>query len=159
MPVLFSPIRGIGEPVYVTTTTTSKLGSETVVQCKLLEDKYNYNVIRGIDKRWTLTQLTGPNDKREYVAFIIDRQTHGRNQEVSVTFREKPIDIIKRKRVYDKIDGPHKPPDFFEKIFKGTGLKFKVPDNMFVSEIKDSGEGESVEDLLKKRIRSMGFRV
>ena len=42
MPVLFSPIRGIGEPVYVTTTTTSKLGSETVVQCKLLEDKYNY---------------------------------------------------------------------------------------------------------------------
>ncbi len=56
MPVLFSPIRGIGEPVYVTTTTTSKLGSETVVQCKLLEDKYNYNVIRGIDKRWTLTQ-------------------------------------------------------------------------------------------------------
>ena len=31
MPVLFSPIRGIGEPVYVTTTTTSKLGSETVV--------------------------------------------------------------------------------------------------------------------------------
>ena len=46
----------------------------------------------------------------------------------------------------------------FEKIFKGTGLKFKVPDNLFVSEIKDSGEGESVEDLLK-RIRSMGFRV
>ena len=112
MPVLFSPIRGIGEPVYVTTTTTSKLGSETVVQCKLLEDKYNYNVIRGIDKRWSLTQLTGPNDKREYVAYIIDRQTHGRNQEVTVTLREKPIDIIKRKRVYDKIDGPHKPPDF-----------------------------------------------
>ena len=105
-------LRGIGEPVYVTTTTTSKLGSETVVQCKLLEDKYNYNVIRGIDKRWTLTQLTGPNDKREYVAYIIDRQTHGRNQEVSVTLREKPIDIIKRKRVYDKIDGPHKPPTF-----------------------------------------------
>ena len=52
--------------------------------------------------------------------------------------------------MYDKIDGPHKPPDFFEKIFKGTGLKYKVPDNLFVSEIKDSGEGESVEDLLKK---------
>lgn len=154
MPVLFSPIRGIGEPVYVTTTTTSKLGSETVVQCKLLEDKYNYNVIRGIDKRWTLTQLTGPNDKREYVAYIIDRQTHGRNQEVAVTLREKPIDIIKRKRVYDKIDGPHKPPDFFKKIFKGTGLKFKVPNNMFFSEIKDSGEGESVEDLLKKGLEA-----
>ena len=38
----------------------------------------------------------------------------------------------------------------FRKIFKGTGLKYKVPDNLFVSEIKDSGEGESVEDLLKK---------
>ena len=76
---------------------------------------------------------------------------------MSVTLREKPIDIIKRKRVYDKIDGPINHPTF-EKIFKGTGLKFKVPDNLFVSEIKDSGEGESVEDLLK-RIRSMGFRV
>ena len=129
MPVLFSPIRGIGEPVYVTTTTTSKLGSETVVQCKLLEDKYNLyvgliSVIRGIDKRWTLTQLTGPNDKREYVAYIIDRQTHGRNQEVSVTLRE-PIDIIKRKRVYDKIDGPHKPPDFSKKYSKVLVLNTK----------------------------------
>lgn len=76
MPVLFSPIRGIGEPVYVTTTTTSKLGSETVVQCKLLEDKYNYNVIRGIDKRWTLTQLTGPNDKRENTSLILSIDKH-----------------------------------------------------------------------------------
>lgn len=102
MPVLFSPIRGIGEPVYVTTTTTSKLGSETVVQCKLLEDKYNYNVIRGIDKRWTLTQLTGPNDKREYVAFIIDRQTHGRNQEVSVTFEKSRLILSKERECMTK---------------------------------------------------------
>ena len=71
MPVLFSPIRGIGEPVYVTTTTTSKLGSETVVQCKLLEDKYNYNVIRGIDKRWSLTQLTDLTTKENMLLILL----------------------------------------------------------------------------------------
>lgn len=60
MPVLITPHRGRGIPVHVTTTTTEKLGSETIVKLKILEDKFNYQVIRGIRKRWTLTQLKRP---------------------------------------------------------------------------------------------------
>ncbi|MDK7194616.1 tail tube TT1 domain-containing protein, partial [Lactobacillus gasseri] len=78
-------------------------------------------VIRGVRKRWTLTQLKGPNDHREYVAFIIDRQTHGRLQEVSISLREKPIDIINRHVVHNKISGPYQAQDFLDVIFKGTG--------------------------------------
>ncbi|MEJ7174296.1 phage tail protein [Staphylococcus caprae] len=150
MPVLITPHRGRGIPVHVTTTTTEKLGSETIVKLKILEDKFNYQVIRGIRKRWTLTQLKGPEDYREYVAFIIDRQTHGRLQEVSVSLREKPIDIIKRHVVHNKISGPYRAQDFLDIIFKNTGLEYEVPSDLYYADIKDSGEGETVEDLVKK---------
>lgn len=150
MPVLFTPHRGRGIPVYVTTTTTEKLGSETIVKCRILEDKYNYQVIRGVCKRWTLTQLKGPNDHREYVAFIIDRQTHGRLQEVSISLREKPIDIINRHVVHNKISGPYQAQDFLDVIFKGTGLSYEVPSDLYFADVKDCGEGETVKDLVKK---------
>lgn len=150
MPVLFTPRRGRGIPVYVTTTTTEKLGSETIVKCRILEDKYNYQVIRGVRKRWTLTQLKGPNDHREYVAFIIDRQTHGRLQEVSISLREKPIDIINRHVVHNKISGPYQAQDFLDVIFKGTGLSYEVPSDLYFADVKDCGEGETVKDLVKK---------
>lgn len=150
MPVLFTPHRGRGIPVYVTTTTTEKLGSETIVKCRILEDKYNYQVIRGVRKRWTLTQLKGPNDHREYVAFIIDRQTHGRLQEVSISLREKPIDIINRHVVHNKISGPYQAQDFLDVIFKGTGLSYEVPSDLYFADVKDCGEGETVKDLVKK---------
>lgn len=150
MPVLFTPHRGRGIPVYVTTTTTEKLGSETIVKCRILEDKYNYQVIRGVRKRWTLTQLKGPNDHREYVAFIIDRQTHVRLQEVSISLREKPIDIINRHVVHNKISGPYQAQDFLDVIFKGTGLSYEVPSDLYFADVKDCGEGETVKDLVKK---------
>ena len=35
-------------------------------------------------KRWTISRVQGSKDKREYVVFIIDRQTHGKKQLVSL---------------------------------------------------------------------------
>lgn len=152
MPVLISSPHGRGIPVYTSTSTTSKIGSETIVQITILEDEFNYQVVRGIRKRWILSQLEGPKDKREYVAFIIDRETHGRLQEVKVSFRDKAIDIIKRTRVHQQITGTMKPQDYFKMIFKDTGLNYTVPDDLFYAEVKEAGEGQSVEELVKKAL-------
>ena len=75
------------------------------------------------------------------MAFIIDRQTHGRLQ-VSVSLREKPIDIIKRHVVHNKISGPYRAQDFLDIIFKNTGLEYEVPSETFIMQILKTLEKE-----------------
>ena len=88
-------------------------------------------------------------DKREYVVFIIDRQTHGKKQLVSVSCRYKPLDIIKHTRIYDTIDGSFTADKFLKRIFDGTGLKYKIDGSLGSSQFENAGEGESLEDLIE----------
>ena len=96
MSILISPMRGRGKYVDTSTTMISKLGADTVLKFDLIENEDTYDVIRGIRKRWSVSRVEGPKDKKEYLVFLIDRQTHGKNQRVSVSCRYKPLDIIKR---------------------------------------------------------------
>ena len=150
MPILVTPIRGRSIPLYVSTTETSKLGSDIVLQFEIVEDEFNYQIVRGLQKRWTISRVQGPKDKREYVVFIIDRQTHGKKQRVSVSCRYKPLDIIKHTRIYDTIDGSFTADKFLKQIFDGTGLKYKIDGSLGSSQFENAGEGESLEDLIKK---------
>ena len=49
MPILV-PIRGRSIPLYVSTTETSKLGSDIVLQFEIVEDEFNYQIVRGLQK-------------------------------------------------------------------------------------------------------------
>ena len=40
-----------------------------VLRFELLEDAYNYEVVRAIDKRWSVSRVEGPDDDKEYLAF------------------------------------------------------------------------------------------
>ena len=53
-----------------TTNWTDKNSSEAVLQFELLEDAYNYEVVRAIDKRWSVSRVEGPDDEKEYLAFL-----------------------------------------------------------------------------------------
>ena len=44
------PIRGRSIPLYVSTTETSKLGSDIVLQFEIVEDEFNYQIVRGLQK-------------------------------------------------------------------------------------------------------------
>lgn len=50
MPILVTPIRGRSIPLYVSTTETSKLGSDMVLQFEIVEDEFNYQIVRGLQK-------------------------------------------------------------------------------------------------------------
>ena len=150
MSILISPMRGRGKYVDTSTTMISKLGADTVLKFDLIENEDTYDVIRGIRKRWSVSRVEGPKDKKEYVVFLIDRQTHGKNQRVSVSCRYKPLDIIKRYRVYESIEGSFTAENFLKIIFKGTGLKYKITKPLGSSRFESAGEGESVEELIKK---------
>ena len=50
MSILVSPIRGRSIPLNVSTTETSKLGSDMVLQFEIVEDEYNYEIVRGLKR-------------------------------------------------------------------------------------------------------------
>lgn len=151
MPILISPPRGRGKPVNTTVEHTSKVSSEPIIEFELEEDAYNYDVVRSISKRWSVSRVWGPEDETEYLVIMIDRQSVGNKQQVSITCRYKPIDTIKRLRVYDSINGSYKIEKFLDIVFKGTGLDYKIAEsNLPSSEFENAGEGETVEELIKK---------
>ena len=150
MPILISPPRGRGKPVYTTVEHTSKVSSEPIVEFQLDEDEYNYDVVRSIGRRWSISKVWGPNDDTEYLVFMIDRQSVGNKQQVSITCRYKPIDIIKRRRIYAPINGSFKPEKFLDIAFKGSGLNYRLTEKLPSSEFENAGEGETVEELIKK---------
>lgn len=150
MPILISPPRGRGKPVYTTVEHTSKVSSEPIIEFQLDEDEYNYDVVRSINRRWSVSKIWGPDDDTEYLVFMIDRQSVGNKQQVSITCRYKPIDIIKRRRIYAPINGSFKPEKFLDIAFKDSGLNYRLTEKLPSSEFENAGEGETVEELIKK---------
>ena len=150
MPILITPPRGRGKPVYTTVEHTSKVSSEPIVEFQLDEDEYNYDVVRSIGRRWSVSKVWGPDDDTEYLVFMIDRQSVGNKQQVSITCRYKPIDIIKRRRIYAPINGSFKPEKFLDIAFKNSGLNYRLTEKLPSSEFENAGEGETVEELIKK---------
>lgn len=150
MPILISPPRGRGKPVYTTVEHTSKVSSEPIIEFQLDEDEYNYDVVRSIGRRWSVSKVWGPDDDTEYLVFMIDRQSVGNKQQVSITCRYKPIDIIKRRRIYAPINGSFKPEKFLDIAFKNSGLNYRLTEKLPSSEFENAGEGETVEELIKK---------
>lgn len=150
MPILISPPRGRGKPVYTTVEHTSKVSSEPIVEFQLDEDDDDYDVVRSIRRRWSVSKVWGPDDDTEYLVFMIDRQSVGNKQQISITCRYKPIDIIKRRRIYAPINGSFKPEKFLDIAFKGSGLNYRLTEKLPSSEFENAGEGETVEELIKK---------
>lgn len=150
MPILISPPRGRGKPVYTTVEHTSKVSSEPIVEFQLDEDDDDYDVVRSIRRRWSVSKVWGPDDDTEYLVFMIDRQSVGNKQQISITCRYKPIDIIKRRRIYAPINGSFKPEKFLDIAFKNSGLNYRLTEKLPSSEFENAGEGETVEELIKK---------
>lgn len=150
MPILISPPRGRGKPVYTTVEHTSKVSSEPIIEFQLDEDEYNYDVVRSINRRWSVSKVWGPDDDTEYLVFMIDRQSVGNKQQVSITCRYKPIDIIKRRRIYAPINGSFKPEKFLDIAFKNSGLNYRLTEKLPSSQFENAGEGETAEELIKK---------
>lgn len=151
MPILISPKRGRGKFVNTTTNWTDKNSSEAILQFELLEDAYNYEIVRAIGKRWRVSRVEGPDDEKEYLAFLIDRQTHGTKQRVTVSCRYKPIDTIKRRRIYAPINGSFTAKKFLDIAFGPTDLEYQLTESKLPSsDFENAGEGETVEELIKK---------
>lgn len=150
MPILVKPIRGRGIPVYTETTLTNRLSSEGILKFEMLEDEVNYDVIRAISRRWLVSNVEGPDDKKEYVIIMVDRESKGSKQFITVTARIKPMEVLRGKRVHSNISGSFTAEKYFHDILRDTNIDFELTHKVSSSRFENAGEGQSVEELLKK---------
>lgn len=157
MPILVKPIRGRGIPVHAGTTLTERLNSDSVLKFEMLEDENNNDVIRGIKKRWTVRNIDGPNDKKEYVIVRIDRESKGKKQFITVTARIKPMEVLRGRRVHSNISGSFTAEKFFHDILRDTNIDFELTHKVSSSRFENAGEGQSVEELFNKGLEHYGL--
>ncbi|QKQ05993.1 phage tail protein [Staphylococcus saprophyticus] len=157
MPILVKPIRGRGIPVYTETTLTNRLSSEGILKFEMLEDEVNYDVIRAISRRWLVSNVEGPDDKKEYVIIMVDRESKGSKQFITVTARIKPMEVLRGKRVHSNISGSFTAEKYFHDILRDTNIDFELTHKVSSSRFENAGEGQSVEELLKKGLEHYGL--
>ncbi|MGM7689757.1 tail tube TT1 domain-containing protein [Staphylococcus felis] len=157
MPILIRNRVGKGYPVYTSTTITEKLSDEGSLNFDILENENTYDLISAVSKMWTVHYIDGANDKRVFVITIVDRQSRGEKQYVSITARQKEIDDLMIKRIYDNVTGSFTVNDYFKIVFEGSGYKYKIPTHVPSSRWENAGDGDSRYDMFKEGLERYGL--
>ncbi|HDE8035352.1 TPA: peptidase, partial [Staphylococcus aureus] len=157
MTITIKPPKGNGAPVPVETTLVKKVNADGVLTFDILEDKYTYEVINAIGKRWIVSHVEGENDKKEYVITVIDRKSEGDRQLVECTAREIPIDKLMIDRIYVNVTGSFTVERYFNIVFQGTGMLFEVEGKVKSSKFENGGEGDTRLEMFKKGLEHFGL--
>lgn len=148
---------GKAYPLHVNTVTSKRLNDEGQLSFELLENESNYDVIKSISKFWTITNVNGINDLEEYKIILLDRDSIGTRQRVSVVAREKHLDDLMAKRIHDSHTGSLTVNRYFEIVFDGTGYKFTISQNVGSSRWENLGEGDSRFEMFQDGLKRYGL--
>lgn len=148
---------GKAYPLHVNTVTSKKLNDEGQLTFELLENESNYDVIKSISKFWTVTNVNGINDLEEYKIILLDRDSIGTRQRVSVVAREKHLDDLMSKRIHDSHTGSLTDDRYFEIVFEDTGYKFTISQNVGSSRWENLGEGDSRFEMFQDGLKRYGL--
>ncbi|MBN4913112.1 hypothetical protein IDG46_24755 [Staphylococcus sp. EG-SA-13] len=143
--------------LHVNTTTAKRLNDEGQLTFEILENESNYDVIKSISKFWTITNVNGINDIEEYKIILIDRDSIGTRQRVSVVAREKHLDDLMSQRIHDSYTGSLTDDRYFEIVFEDTGYKFTISQNVGSSRWENLGEGDSRFEMFQDGLKRYGL--
>lgn len=143
--------------LHVNTTTAKRLNDEGQLTFEISENESNYDVIKSISKFWTITNVNGINDIEEYKIILIDRDSIGTRQRVSVVAREKHLDDLMSKRIHDSYTGSLTDDRYFEIVFEDTGYKFTISQNVGSSRWENLGEGDSRFEMFQDGLKRYGL--
>lgn len=143
--------------LHVNTTTAKRLNDEGQLTFEILENESNYDVIKSISKFWTITNVNGINDIEEYKIILIDRDSIGTRQRVSVVAREKHLDDLMAQRIHDSYTGSLTDDRYFEIVFEDTGYKFTISQNVGSSRWENLGEGDSRFEMFQDGLKRYGL--
>ncbi|PNY85075.1 SGNH/GDSL hydrolase family protein [Staphylococcus agnetis] len=150
MPVLLKSLQGVGTTLYVATKTNHKLAEDGTLELDIVENKSTFDAIGAITKMWTITQVAGPEDYNEYRIVVLDKTSVGNKEKLSIKARLVELDDLNSIRVYEKYTGSFTGQKYFDLVFKNTGYKYKLHENVKASRFENLGNADTNLDLFKK---------
>ncbi|UXU67483.1 phage tail protein [Staphylococcus agnetis] len=150
MPVLLKSLQGVGTTLYVKTKTNHKLAEDGTLEIDIIENKSTFDAIGSITKMWTITNVAGPNDLNEYRIVVLDKTSVGSKEKLSIKARLVELDDLNSLRVYEKYTGSFTGQKYFDLVFRNTGYKYKLHDEVKASRFENLGNADTNLDLFKK---------
>ena len=141
----------------VSTTLNEKVSEDGTLDFEILENSYTYDIVGSITKMWTVSEVAGVNDKKVYRIVLLDKSPVGEKLKIRVRAREREIDDLQCKRIYETFSGSFTGTKFFDLVFKGTDYKYKFTHKVNTKKFENVGDGESNLDVMKKGMESFGL--
>ncbi|WP_455710649.1 tail tube TT1 domain-containing protein, partial [Staphylococcus argensis] len=74
-------------------------------------------IVNAITRKWIITNVDGIDDNKKYVVTIVRRESNSNLAKVSVIAKEKQIDDLKARIIYQNITGHYTAKEYFDLIF------------------------------------------
>ncbi|PTK22535.1 SGNH/GDSL hydrolase family protein [Staphylococcus hominis] len=150
MPIELKTLQGVGQSLHVETVLNEKLNEDSSLEFEIIENKATFDAIGAITKMWTLSNIGGYKDNREYRIVILDKTSIGDKQKLSIKARPVELDDMNNIRVYETYDGSYTGKEYFDLVFKGTGYNYKLHANVTSSRFENLGNHDTNLELFKK---------
>ncbi|WP_404968649.1 phage tail protein [Staphylococcus pseudintermedius] len=142
----------LGEAYFlqVPTELTERLSGESQLTFSFSENESNREIVNTISKKWQVTNVGGQNDDKIYTVALVSKESNSLTTRVTVHCKEKQIDDLKAKRIYDNLTGSFTAERFFSTVFKGTGYKYKLDAKVKALKFENAGDGDTVLETFQK---------
>lgn len=150
MPILLKSLQGVGYTLPAKCKVNEKINEDSTLDIEIRENRYTFDAIGAITKMWTVTNVAGPNDKREFRIVMLDKSTVGTKEVLYLKARLVELDNLNCTRVYEVYNGSFTGQKYFDLVFKNTGYKYKLHSNVYASKFENLGNNDTNLDLFKK---------
>ncbi|HDK5727557.1 TPA: hypothetical protein PTC22_002460, partial [Staphylococcus pseudintermedius] len=135
----------LGEAYFlqVPTELTERISGESQLTFSFSENESNREIVNTISKKWQVTNVGGQNDDKIYTVALVSKESNSLTTRVTVHCKEKQIDDLKAKRIYDNLTGSFTAERFFSTVFKGTGYKYKLDAKVKALKFENAGDGDT----------------
>lgn len=158
MPVLLKSLQGVGRSLLVNTKENIKNSEDGTLEIDIIENKATFDEIGAITKMWTITNVEGNNDLKEYRIVMLDKSTiKGGKLKLSIKARLVEIDDLNATRVYEVYNGSFTAVRYFDLVFKGTGYKYQLHTKVKASKFENLGNHDTNLELFKKGLERYGL--
>lgn len=141
----------------VTTEVIEKISGESELKFEFVEDEYNKTLIDNISKKWKVTNVNGSEDNKEFVITFIKKESNSKSVKVSVVAKEKQIDDLKSRIIYENLTGNYTAKKFFEIVFADSLYNFVLKDKVYSKKWENAGDGENKLETFKKGLERYGL--
>lgn len=157
MALVLTDPQGLSYMAQAPTQEDENANADGMLQVKLIENEQTKDYIDKIGELWTITNVTGESDQREYVVVLVEPERWKDKMTVTLTARLKHFDYLATHRVYEDVTGSRTNLHFFETIFADTPYSFTFLDHADAVEWENAGQGADKLSLFLRGVERYGY--